>query len=168
MYKYSKILLILLVAVSFVFTGCPDPLLPNGGGLAPGEMNVTASVEGNFFASDAVVDGNGSTYLVKATVPFTFPGNVNGHIEITLDLPKNTPPYTVNVGTTAGALIEYCLEESATVCTIFNAKQGTGSGTIHITSISPYLEGTFSGTLPQVGGSGSRTLTSGEFKAEFP
>lgn len=168
MYKNPKFLLILLIAVSFVFTGCPDPLQPDGGGLAPGEMNVTASVEGNFFANDAVVDGGGSTYLVKAKVPHTFSGNVNGHIEITLDLPKDTPPYTLNVASTPGALIEYCLEESATVCTIFNAKQGTGSGTIHITSISPYLEGTFSGTLPQVGGGGSRTLTSGEFKAIFP
>jgi|SRR5688572_10635038 len=168
MHKYPKFLLILLVSVSFIFTGCPDPLQPDGGGLAPGEMNVTASVEGNFFATDAIADGSGSTYLVKATIPTTFPGNVNGHIEITLELPKNTPPYTVNVASTSGALIEYCLEESATVCTIFNAKQGTGSGTIHITSISPYLEGTFSGTLSQVGGSGSRTLSNGEFKAEFP
>lgn len=161
----SKLFLLLLAVVSVTFIGCPDPLIP-GGELSPGEMNVTASVEGNFFASDATVTG-GSNYLVKASVEHQFPGNVNGHIEITLQIPKGTPPYTVSVGSTPGALIEYCLEESASICTIFNAKQGTGSGTIRITSISPYLEGTFSGTLPEVGGSDSRSLSGGEFKAEF-
>lgn len=166
MLKTSKLLLLLLPVLALTFMGCADPLKPDGG-LAPGEMRATANIEGNFFATDATASSSGSTYLVKASMPYSFPGNGNGSILLTLDVPKQTPPYTISVGSTAVARIEYCLEESATVCTIFNAKQGTGSGTIKITSISPYLEGSFYGTLPQVGGSGSRTITGGEFKATF-
>jgi hypothetical protein len=72
------------------------------------------------------------------------------------------------VAITAGTLIDYCLEETVSACKTFHAEKGKGgSGTIKITSISPYVEGTFSGTLPEIGGSGTRTITGGEFKAGF-
>jgi hypothetical protein len=130
-------------------------------------MRATATVEGGFTANDVTATQTSSIYHVTASMDYSFPSNKDGHIEITLDIPKGTPPYSVDVATTTNSVIDYCLEESVSTCTTFRALKGSGSGTIKITSISPYLEGTFSGTLPEVGGSGTRTISNGEFKAGF-
>lgn len=152
----------IVVFMSLAIIGCDKLVDP--GGLAPGEMQATSNVEGSFFAKDAVATDQGATYLVKASMAST---TFSGNIVVTLQIPKGTVPYSVTVGTDANGIIDYCLEESPTKCTTFNAKKGSGSGTIKITALSPNLEGTFSGTLPSISGTGSRTITGGDFKAIF-
>lgn len=164
MYKNPKFLLILLVSVSFIFTGCPDPLLPDGG-IGPGEVRVTASGEGQIFANVDNVISSGSTYQIHAVDGDAI---TEGDVIIDIVVPKKaTVPYTVTVGTDADAVLSYCLELTSGACTTYKAESGSGSGTITITQITPDILGTFSGTLPLIGGSGTRTLTSGEFRARL-
>jgi hypothetical protein len=148
-----------LAGMSLTSADCNPDVDP---GLAAGEMKASSNVEGTFFADD-VTAVTGSTYVVSASMPYSA---ISGDIEISLGIPKNaTVPYTVNVSN-SDAVINYCLK-SANLCTTFIANKTTGSGTITITSISPYIEGTFSGTLAQVGGAQSRIISGGEFKGEF-
>jgi hypothetical protein len=164
MHTTPKFLLLLLVSVSFIFTGCPDPLKPDDG-LGPNEMRVTASTEGQIFATVEQVTTSGTVYQIHAVDPEAL---TNGDVVIDIVVPKKaTVPYTVTVGSDADAVLSYCLELTSGTCTTYEAKAGSGSGTITITEISPELKGTFSGTLPLIGGSGSRSLTSGEFRASF-
>lgn len=148
-----------LAGMSLTSADCNPDVDP---GLAAGEMKATSNVEGTFFANDAAAK-TGTLYTVEASMPYT---PISGDIEITLTIPKNaTVPYTMNVAS-SDAVINYCLVSSNT-CTPYRASKTAGSGSITITSISPNLEGTFSGTLAQVGGAASRVINSGEFKAKF-
>lgn len=159
-YQFSTVFLFLfLLGMSLVSADCNPDIDP---GLGPNEMKASSNVEGSFFASDATARSL-VAYTVDATMPYA---PISGDLKITLNIPKNvTLPYTVNV-TSSDAVINYCLE-SANTCTNFRASKNGGSGTITVTAISPYLEGTFSGTLEQVGGGTSRVINSGEFKAGF-
>lgn len=150
---------LVLAGMSLTSADCNPDLDP---GLAAGEMKANSNVEGSFFADDATA-ATGTTYVVSASMPYAA---ISGDIEISLGIPKNvTLPHTFNVSST-DAVINYCLK-SANLCTTFIANKTTGSGTITLTSISPYIEGTFSGTLTQVGGAQSRIISGGEFKGEF-
>jgi hypothetical protein len=156
-----RIITRLLLLTGVLFWGCGPitDIMP----LAPGEMRATSSVEGSFFANDCSFVDAGSVYRIKASMTYQ---PINGDIVITIDVPKQAAlPYTVTIGSSS-AVIDYCLEESAGTCTTFRASNSAGSGTIQITSISPNLEGTFSGTLSRIGGIGTRTLTAGEFIAK--
>jgi hypothetical protein len=162
MFKTSKYFVLLLATISIFFTGCPGPLQP-GGGIGPNEVHVSASTEGQIFASVDNVLSGGSTYQIHAVDAGAI---TNGDVVIDIVVPKRaTVPYTVSVGSDNDAVLNYCLELSSGACTTYKAEKGSGSGTITITEISPEIKGTFSGTLPLVGGAGSRTLTSGEFRA---
>src|SRR5688572_10096789 len=148
-----------LAGMSLTSADCNPDVDP---GLGPNEMKASSNVEGSFFANDAFAVSS-TSYTVDATMPYA---PISGDIRITLNIPKRaTVPYTVNVST-EGGVINYCLESSNS-CTNFRANSSAGSGTIRVTSITPYLEGTFSGTLSQVGGAGTRVISSGEFKAGF-
>lgn len=152
-------LFLALAGMSLTSADCNPDADP---GLGPNEMKASSNVEGLFFANDATAR-TGTTHVVTASMPYT---PISGDIEISLGIPKNaTVPYTVNVSS-SDAVINYCLK-SANLCTTFIANKSTGSGTITITSISPYIEGTFSGTVTQVGGAASRVISGGEFKAGF-
>lgn len=152
-------LFLALAGMSLTSADCNPDTDP---GLGPNEMKATSNVEGSFFASDALAV-SGTTYTVDATMPYT---PISGDIRITLNIPKNaTVPYTMNVASSE-AVINYCLE-SSNLCTTFRASKSSGSGSITVTSLTPYLEGTFSGTAIQVGGAQSRVISSGEFKAGF-
>ena len=163
MRKYPKFLLILLVSVSFIFTGCPDPLQPDGG-LGPNEVHVTATGEGQIIANVDNLIASGSTYQIHAVDAGAI---TNGDVIIDIVVPKKAAvPYTITVGTDADAVLSYCLELTSGACTTYKAESGSGSGTITITEItSTEIKGTFSGTLPLIGGAGTRTLSSGEFRA---
>ena len=163
MVKTPKILLLLLASTSLLFTGCPDPLKPDGG-IGVDEVRFTASTEGQIFASVEQLLTGGSTYQIHAVDADAIS---SGNVVIDIVVPKKaTVPYTVTVGTDDAAVLSYCLELTSGTCTTYEAKKNTGSGTITITQISPEVQGTFSGTLPLIGGAGTRTLTSGEFRAK--
>jgi hypothetical protein len=164
MHKTPKFLLLLLISVSFVFTGCPDPLQPDGG-LGTNELRATATTEGQIFANVEQLVSSGSTYQIHAVDADAIS---NGDVVIDIVVPKKaTVPYSITVGSDADAVLSYCLELTTGACTTYEAKSGTGSGTITITEISPEVKGTFSGTLSLIGGGGTRTLSSGEFRASF-
>jgi hypothetical protein len=156
---YKAFFLLALAGLSLTSANCNPEADP---GLAPGEMKVNATVEGAFFSSDAIAV-SGTAYTVEASMPYP---SISGDIKVTLYIPKGSSlPYTVNV-TNSNAVISYCLE-SANSCTTYQASKTGGSGTITINAISPHLQGTFSGTLPNVAGADSRVLSGGEFIAKF-
>ncbi len=89
-------------------------------------------------------------------------------VSLTLVIPvQGGLPYTVNAATDDNTQITFCIVNpiSGTCATSYTAKKGTGSGTITITSLTPIVEGTFTGTL--LSGTNSMTITNGAFKAQF-
>ncbi|MEP7234075.1 MAG: hypothetical protein ABI778_02150 [Ignavibacteriota bacterium] len=131
-----------------------------------GEMTASITGTGTFFSSDATAQSGSTTYDVRATVKNNL--NVDSLI-IQLKVPKQTlVPYTVDLSVDNNANITYCIFRS-NACDSYVADKITSgsSGQIRITSTSPNLEGTFSGTLAQVGGSKSVSISNGEFNAGF-
>ncbi len=136
--------------------------------LAVGEMDATVS--GTSFKSTNGKALNGTlTVTVKASLKKQ--NNVNlDSVSITMVIAKQgIVPYTIDLATDASSQVTYCIvnPSSGTCATSYTAKKGIGSGTITVTSNTPIIEGVFNGILPEVGGSGSLTITGGSFKAQL-
>jgi len=159
---------IALIIVGFVslLSGCsPNSTTPDVP-LKVGEMSANVSGFGSFFASNAVASDN-SSYDVLASLKDQ---NNNDSVAIRMTITKQVlTPYTIDVSQDDNSKITFCELQSNGTCITYSAdKLTTGSsGQIKITSISPSLQGTFSGTLKQVGGLGSVTITNGAFNAGF-
>lgn len=168
MRKSSVLLLLLLFStVPLIFIGCPngiEPFLP----LENHEVRASIADYGQFDSKDAngaLQDGN---YILKAPVLGTSGSDT---LVITLVIPAKTQtPYTVDVANDAAAVIDYCVQQSSGTCIDYDARQGLGSGSITVNSITSgtsgqIVEGTFSGTLVANNGSGDKKyITNGEFK----
>ena len=167
MRKYSVVFLVLLVISPLVFIGCPnglEPLLP----LESHEVRASIADYGQFDSKDAtgaLQDGN---YILKAPILGTSGSDT---LVITLVIPAKTQtPYTVDVASDPAAVIDYCVQQSSGTCIDYDARQGLGSGSITVNSVTSgtsgqIVEGTFSGTLVANNGSGDKKyITNGEFK----
>ena len=136
--------------------------------LAVGEMDAT--VGGVVFKSLNGKALNGSlTVTVKASIKKQNNANLDS-VSITMIIGKQgTIPYTIDLSNDATSSINFCIVNpaSGTCSKSYAAKKSIGSGSITITANTPIIEGVFSGTLPEVGGSGSLTITNGTFKAQL-
>jgi hypothetical protein len=130
--------------------------------LKEGEMDATVSGLGSFFASNTLVD-NTTIYDILATID-------NDSLQIRIIVTKEAlVPYTIDVSTDDNSKITYCVLQSNGSCNTYSADKLTAnsSGQIKITSLTPTLQGTFSGTLQQIGGSGSVTISNGAFNGSY-
>ena len=137
-------------------------------GLQIGETDATIN-GGIFKVLDTKTIKSALTVTVTATLPKKTDATLDS-VQLTLVIPiQGGLPYTIDVPTDInGALINYCIKQyPGGFCNSYKAAKGTGSGTITITNLTPIIEGTFSGTLPFSGGSGSLTITGGAFKAQL-
>ena len=170
--KYFRCLWILtsFFLMIFSFSSCQTgggALLPVTVSIAVGEMD--AAVNGvSFKAINGTTIKSGSSVVLKASL---LKKNSNrDSVSISMIIPtQGTLPYSIDVSTDPSSLIKYCMISYLSGnCINYQTKKGIGSGTIYITSLSPNIEGTFSGTLPQAGGTGSVTITGGAFKVLLP
>jgi hypothetical protein len=160
---------ICFVAIAFILFalslyGCSPnstmPLIP----LKAGELTANVSGSGSFYASNTFT-ASLAQYNVRAS---TLDQNNTDSLVITLLITKGVPPYSVDVSTEDNSVISYCIVKPDGSCTTYTAsKLNGGSGQINISSISPTLQGAFSGTLQLVGGSGSITISGGEFNSPY-
>ena len=146
----------------------------NNNGLTPitpllrGEMQATISGFGTFYTKNSQVTDDGSKYTIIATVP-TADGTKDS-VSITLvATKKGIPPYTIDFTSDVNSEMVYCVLQPNGTCFNYKVKQGMGSGSIKITSATDNdnVQGTFSGTFQNVAGSGSVTISDGEFYAPF-
>jgi hypothetical protein len=135
--------------------------------LPVGSMDATVSGLGSFKATNATTIKSGSTVILKASLLQQNKNRDSVSISMIIST-QGTPPYTIDVSKDDVSLMNYCqVSYPSGSCTNYQAKKGIGSGTITVTSLSPNIEGTFSGTLPQAGGGGTVTITGGAFKASL-
>lgn len=135
--------------------------------LPVGSMDATVSGLGSFKATNATTIKSGSTVILKASLLQKNKNRDSVSISMIIST-QGTPPYTIDVSKDDVSLMNYCqVSYPSGSCTNYQAKKGVGSGIITITSLSPNIEGTFFGTLPQAGGGGSVTITGGAFKASL-
>ncbi|MDP4221115.1 MAG: hypothetical protein Q8916_12710 [Bacteroidota bacterium] len=167
----NKSIGILIIAAAFVIVlasiqGCSPNATNPFTELKTGELNATVSGIGSFYATNAYADSSGITYHVHASMLDT--NKVDSLVVDLLVLRKTPVPYTEDVTSDINNIITFCIVNQ-NGCNTYTARQGNGnsSGTIKITSISPTLQGTFSGTVVLVGGSETRTITNGEFNAAY-
>jgi len=136
--------------------------------LAVGEMDATVGSSPFKSINGKAINGT-TTVTVKASLKKQ--GNTSlDSVSITMIIGKQGAfPYTIDLASDASSQITFCVvnPSSGTCASSFTAKNGSGSGKITITNLTPIIEGTFSGTLPEVGGSGSLTITNGSFKAQL-
>ncbi|MEI8134977.1 MAG: hypothetical protein WCH46_07860 [bacterium] len=151
-----------LVVTTALFVNSCNPLtnapdIP----LKPGESTATISGFGDFSAVNTQVTDGGSTYTIIASQ-----STPTDTVSITLLVKKlPVPPYSITFSTDAVSQMVYCKLQSNGTCLKYAVQQGIGSGSLQITSISPRVEGTFSGTFQ--GLTGNVTITDGKFNASF-
>lgn len=157
------------MTVPLIFIGCPsvlEPFLP----LQNRELRASVSDYGSFDSPDVSVVRDGATYVMRAPVLGTDGADT---LVFTLVVPiQISTPYTINVSANSSALIEYCVQQTKSLCTVYDAKQGVGSGSITVNNITAsgstqVIEGTFSGTVVASSGA-SKEVTNGEFKVVYP
>jgi hypothetical protein len=154
-----------LLLAPFVFIGAEcDPTGPASTPLAMDAMRADVTTEGSFVCD--AVSGTGNANLITLVAQGD---NTVGTRRIELVIPKKTEvPYTINVATDEQAVIYYCIPLTSTSCKNFYAdKAHGGSGTITITHVDGYVEGTFKGTVKLANANETRTITNGEFKASY-
>ena len=162
-----RFLTIAVMIMTLFIEGCKNngidlPTTP----LKAGELQATISPFGPFYATDCQVTDGGvaNTYFVAASVKDQ---NNNDSLVIHILIPKKTPPYTIDVQNDDVAVMDYCIT-TATACITYQSKKGIGSASVKITdATASNVQGTFSGTLPLESGTGSVTISSGEFNASF-
>ena len=133
--------------------------------LTTGEMDAKiSSAPFNSLNGKAI---NGSlTVTVKASIKKQNNAALDS-VSLTLVVAKQGGlPYTLDLASDDYSQITYCIvnPSSGTCASSFTAKKGLGSGTITITSLTPIIEGTFSGILQ---GSGTVSVSNGAFKAQL-
>ncbi|MEP7234076.1 MAG: hypothetical protein ABI778_02155 [Ignavibacteriota bacterium] len=151
-----------LTALSGVFT------ITASAGLAVGETDATID-GGKFKVLNTTTLKSALTVTVTATLKQIKDPTLDS-VQLTLVIPiQGSFPYTIDVPTDANsALINYCLKQyPGGFCNSYKTSKGIGMGTITINSLTPIIEGTFSGTLPFSGGGGSVKITGGAFKAQL-
>lgn len=154
-----------LVVAPLVFIGAEcDPTGPAFNPLAMDAMRADVSTEGSFVCDNVTGTSNANLITLIAQGDNTVSSR-----RIELVIPKKTTvPYTINVATDEQALIYYCIPLTSTSCKNFYAdKSHGGSGTITITHVDGYVEGSFKGTVKLANENETRTITNGEFKASY-
>lgn len=156
-------LALMLSPMIFMGAECANDPFPNTP-LAMNAMRVDISTEGNFISDQVTVTNQSNYWLVVAPGVI---GTQDRHIE--LRIPKQTTvPFTIDVQSSDIGSIYYCVPLSGTACKNYYAsKEQGGSGTITVTNVSGTLEGTFRGVVQLSNGSETRTVSSGEFKADI-
>lgn len=152
------------MTLAITITGCDKTIFPDPP-LKSGEMQATISGFGSFFATDAVTKDAG-TYFIRASIPSSVPTFDSVVIAIVASK-QVTTPYTIDFSTDATSSMDYCIVNSNGTCNNYRVQKGKGNGTLKISSISPNVEGTFSGTFQSLTGSGSVTITNGAFNSPF-
>jgi hypothetical protein len=158
MNKFS-IIFFLILAASTLLTACGPtnnvPIIP----LKADEMQADVSGFGSFSATNTTAKVGNSTVYVHASIQ-----DVTGTDSVVLELnfPKAIAFANVSDGV---SYINYCITQSNGQCLNYHADNTSGSGRINVTSLSPNVEGTFSGTLTLVSGSTSITISNGAFDA---
>jgi hypothetical protein len=156
-----------LVLAPMIFIGAEcDPTGPANTPLAMDAMRAEVTVDGSFVCD--AVSGTGSESAKTITL-IAQGDNTVGSRRIELVIPKQSVvPYTINVSSSDQAVIYYCIPLTSSACKNFFAdKAHGGSGTITVTHIDGYVEGSFQGTVKLSNGDETRTITSGEFKANY-
>ncbi len=146
----------------------------NNNGLFPttpllrGEMQATVSSFGTFYSKQTLGSDDGSKYTIIAAVR-TADGSKDS-VSITLVATKQgITPYTIDFASDPNSKMVYCILQPNGTCNTYDVGQGTGTGSLKITSAiaGDNVQGTFSGTFQNVAGSGSVTISDGEFYAPF-
>jgi len=169
--KYFQILVTTFACLSLaiLFAACG-----NNNGLTPitpllrGEMQATISGYGTFYTKNSQVTDDGSKYTIIASVPTT--DGTKDSVSITLvATKKGIPPYTIDFASDLNSEMVYCILQPNGTCFNYKVQQGIGSGSMKITSVTDNdnVQGTFSGTFQNIAGSGTVTISDGEFYAPF-
>jgi hypothetical protein len=167
---WERVLLVFVLSSAAIIVSCNngvEPLLP----LVNNEVRATITDYGGFVSKDAVTQFDGSNYIVKAGIKGE---SGDDTIVVTLVVPKKSnPPYTITVQSDPSAQIDLCIQQKSGSCINYDAKQGLGSGSISVSSISSdganmIMEGTYNGTLQPSAGTGTKAVTNGEFKVILP
>jgi hypothetical protein len=154
-----------LVLAPLVFIGAEcDPTGPAATPLAMDAMRANIAGDGSFFCDNVSGQANGNLITIVAQGDNTVQDR-----RIELVIPKQTTvPYTINVASDAQGLIYYCVPLTSTSCKNFYADvEHGGTGSITVTHIDGYVEGTFRGTVQLANGNENRTISSGEFKVDY-
>lgn len=166
MRKFSVIFFIAAFAVLFIsIEGCsPNSTIPITP-LKTGEVTATISGLGSFYSTNAFADSSSNvTYHMRATIP----GATTDSIVIDVVVTKKFPVgYTVDVSNDNFSSISYCIVQKDGTCKNYKAQNGSGSGSIRVTDISPTFQGSFSGTLQLVGGTETVSISGGGFNAAW-
>ncbi len=152
---------LILLGFAFVISSCsPNSTTPEIP-LKSDEMDATISGFGTFDALNTQV-ANNSLYDIRGSLD-----NDSLVVEITVSK-QILVPYTIDVSADDFSSITYSVDPNGFGKTYAASKLNSGSsGQIKITSTSPNLEGTFSGTLVLIGGSEIVTITNGAFNATY-
>ena len=170
--KFTNLLSITLVSFSLalILASCGKnngvtPITP----LLRGEMQATISGFGTFYTKNSQVTDDGSKYTIIASVP-TADGSKDS-VSITLVAVKQgITPYTINnFSSDQTSEMDYCFLQPTGICNNYRVDQTNGSGALKITSVASgdNVQGTFSGAFQNLAGSGSVTISDGEFYAPF-
>lgn len=157
------------LSLAVLFSACG-----NNNGLTPitpllrGEMQATISGFGTFYTTNAVVIDNGTMFNIRASIP-TVEDSKTDSVVITIFITKQgIPPYTVDFKSDPNSEMGYCILQPTGACNNYKVDQNQGSGSVKITNASSdNVQGTFSGTFQNVAGSGSVTISDGEFYATY-
>lgn len=148
----------------FTITGCDKTVFPDPP-LKSGEMQATISGFGSFFADNARATNGSLTYAIRTS--FKGQNNQDSLVFDFVITKETTVPYTIDFNNDANSSMNYCVANSNGSCNNYRVSQSMGSGSLTITSISPNVEGTFSGTFKSLTGSEIVTITNGAFNAPF-
>ena len=153
-----------LSVVSCKNNGIDTPITP----LTAGETNASVTPFGSFHATDSQVTDGLTTFTVRASIPTA--DAVKDSVVITIIATKQgLTPYTIDFSSDASSLVDYCIVTASGTCTNYRLQKGKGNGTLRISNITvnSNVQGTFSGTLQALNGTGTITISGGEFYASF-
>lgn len=149
--------------MTLTIVGCDKTIFPDPP-LKSKEMEATISGFGTFIASNAQTVNGSLTYSIHSSIQ-----GEDSQDTLVFDIvvtKKSTVPYTIDFSD-ANSSMNYCVANSNGSCTNYRVSQSSGSGTLTITSISPNVEGTFSGTFKSLTGPQTVSITNGAFNSPF-
>jgi hypothetical protein len=147
-----------VLVVSTILSGCgavaSEPIIP----LKADEMQADLNPGGSFDATNTTANAGSGSYHVHASM-------ANDSVVIDLNFTQQSIlPYTVHTDSISTDLnyINYCITQSSG-CKNYHSTLNSGS--ITISSVSPTVQGTFSGTLTLTNGGSKVTISNGAFNA---